>query len=68
MNVGNYMQEPVKARVARMGREIAEIQEANRNYSDDTNSWKAENDRMRRFQRLREILNELKTLTAWKAT
>lgn len=46
--------------------EIAEINRANRAYLHDPKYGSAEANHERRFQRLLEIIDELKSLTDWK--
>jgi hypothetical protein len=62
------MQEPVKERIARLREEIAQIREANLLYLQGTKIPSAANEQERRAQRLREILDELMSLTDWKKT
>jgi DNA-binding MurR/RpiR family transcriptional regulator len=61
------MQQLVKERVAKLREEIAQIREANRQYmyGGKKNPATAP-DHERRLQRLKEILNELASLTEWK--
>ncbi len=61
------MQQPVKERVAKLREEIAQIRESNRRYlRDGKKSAATEPDHVRRLQRLKEILDELASLTQWK--
>jgi hypothetical protein len=57
----------IRERVEALRREIAEIQQLNLEYLQLRGSYPvAENDHMRREQRLKEIINELKSMTDWK--
>jgi hypothetical protein len=57
----------IRERVEALRREIAEIQKLNLEYLQLRGSYPvAENDHMRREQRLKEIINELKSMTDWK--
>ena len=62
------MQNPVKDRIVKLREEIAQISEANRQYSHGGKKkipGKA-GDHERRLERLQEILDELLSLTDWK--
>ncbi|OLE13277.1 MAG: hypothetical protein AUG89_05540 [Acidobacteria bacterium 13_1_20CM_4_56_7] len=61
------MQEPIRDRIAKLRKEIAQIREANRLYSIDGKKVPGSvADHERRSQRLQEILKELTSLTDWK--
>jgi hypothetical protein len=61
------MQEPITEVVARLRQEIALISEANRRYLlEGRRLAESESAHQRRAERLREILNELASLTDWK--
>ena len=61
------MQNPVKERIVKLRKEIAQISEANRQYlQGGKNKLEAAGDHARRLQRLQEILDELVALTDWK--
>jgi hypothetical protein len=60
------MLQPVAERVKKLRDEIAEINRANRAYLHDPKYGSAEANHERRFQRLLEIIDELKSLTDWK--
>ncbi len=61
------MPNPVKERIAKLREEIAQISEANRQYSKDGKKKHGSvGDHERRLQRLQEILDELVALTDWK--
>jgi hypothetical protein len=62
------MQNPVKERIAKLRKEIAEISEANllHLHGRKRNMTGAVADNERRLQRLQEILDELMRLTDWK--
>jgi hypothetical protein len=61
------MQEPIKERVAKLRGEIEQIREANRKHLlMGRRRWDAESEHQRRGERLREILNELASLTDWR--
>ena len=60
------MPQPVAERVKKLRDEIAEISQANRAYVHDAKYGSAVDAHERRFQRLLEILDELKSLTDWK--
>jgi hypothetical protein len=57
----------IRERVEALRREIAEIQRLNLEYLE-LSGWHpvAGNDHARREQRLKEIMNELKSMTDWK--
>jgi hypothetical protein len=57
---------PIKERVKKLRQEIAELTEKNRRYSCNPKYGSAVADNERRFQRLIEIAEELKSLTDWK--
>jgi len=62
-----FMQQPVKERIAKLREEIAQIREANRLYLQGGRKKRgAAPDQERRLQRLQEILDELMSLTDWK--
>jgi Na+/phosphate symporter len=52
--------------IKELRREIAKLTEANRKYLVGTKYGSAAADNERRFQRLIEIVDELKSLTDWK--
>jgi hypothetical protein len=57
----------IRERVEVLRREIAEIQKLNLEYSQaPRTSFMAVSDHERREQRLREIMDELKSMTDWK--
>ena len=57
----------IRERVDALRREIAEIQKLNLAYLQMPRpDFSAMNDRARRNQRLREIMDELKSMTEWK--
>jgi hypothetical protein len=57
----------IRQRVDALRREIAEIQQLNLAYlQTPIRHFMAINDQMRREQRLREIMDELKSMTDWK--
>ena len=60
------MPQPVAERVKELRDEIAEISQANRAYVHDPKYGSAVAAHERRFQRLLEIVDELKSLTDWK--
>jgi hypothetical protein len=61
------MQPPVRERIAKLREEIAQINEANRQYLRERKKVpNAMSDHERRSQRLQEILDELVSLTDWK--
>jgi hypothetical protein len=61
------MQNPVKGRIAKLRDEIAQITEADRQYSQGGKRLQdAAGNPKRRLQRLQEILDELVALTDWK--
>jgi hypothetical protein len=61
------MQQPVKERIAKLREEIAQIRTANRLYLQERKRKpQAAPEHERRLQRLKEILNELASLTEWK--
>ena len=61
------MQQPVKERIAKLRNEIARINEANSVYLQGGKKMAgSSSDHERRLQRLKEILNELTSLTEWK--
>ena len=62
------MQEPIKERVTKLRKEIAEINKLNRVYLKTAKDCSAEADHERRLQRLLEIVDELNSLTDWKKT
>ena len=57
---------PITERVKKLRQEIAELTEKNRRYSLSPKYGSAVADNERRFQRLIEIVEELKSLTDWK--
>jgi len=63
---GAYMPQPVAERIKKLRDEIAAINQANRVYLHSPKYGSAVADHERRFQRLLEIVNELKSLTDWK--
>jgi len=56
----------ITERIKKLRQEIAELSEKNRKYSLDPKYGSAAADNARRFQRLMEIVEELKSLTDWK--
>ena len=59
----------IRERVDALRREIAEIQKLNLAYLQMPRpDFSAMNDHARRDQRLREIMDELKSMTEWKKT
>jgi hypothetical protein len=62
------MQNPVKERIVKLRKEIAQISEANRQYlhGGKKKLSGAAGDHQRRLQRLQDILDELMSLTDWK--
>jgi len=56
----------ITERIKKLRQEIAELSEKNRKYSLDPKYGSATADNERRFQRLIEIVEELKSLTDWK--
>jgi hypothetical protein len=61
------MQQPVKERIAKLREEIAQIRAANQQYLHGGKKNPATApDHERRLQRLKEILDELASLTQWK--
>lgn len=57
----------IRERVEALRREIAEIQKRNLEYSEKrSREFGAISDNERREQRLREIIDELKSMTDWK--
>jgi hypothetical protein len=59
----------IRERVEALRREIAEIQKLNLAYLQTPRTdFRAMNDQARRDQRLREIMQELKSMTEWKRT
>ncbi len=62
-----HMDGGIRERVEALRREIAEIQKLNLAYSQMPRpDFIAMNDRVRREQRLKEIMDELKSMTDWK--
>jgi sulfur transfer protein SufE len=57
---------PITERVKKLREEIAELTEKNRKYLRGPKYGSAAADNERRFQRLIEIADELKSLTDWK--
>jgi hypothetical protein len=57
---------PVAERIKKLRDEIAKINEANLAYSNSPKYGSATTDNERRFQRLLEIVDDLKSLTDWK--
>jgi hypothetical protein len=57
---------PITERVKKLRQEIAELTEKNRKYVLGPKYGSATADNERRFQRLIEIVDELKSLTDWK--
>ena len=57
---------PITERIKKLRQEIAELTEKNRKYSLGPKYGSAVADNERRFQRLIEIVEELKSLTDWK--
>ena len=64
----NVVPPPITERVKKLRQEIAELTEKNRRYSLNPKYGSAVADNERRFQRLIEIAEELKSLTDWKKT
>jgi hypothetical protein len=63
------VQKPVTERIAKLREEIAQIRAANETYfREGKKNFAAAPDHERRLQRLKEILNELSSLTEWKKT
>ena len=61
------MQQPVKERIAKLREEIAQIREANHQcLHEGKKSPATAPDHERRRERLKEILDELASLTEWK--
>jgi hypothetical protein len=60
------MPQPVAERIKKLRDEIAEIDQANRAYLRDSRYGSAVAGNERRFQRLLEIVEEMKSLTDWK--
>jgi hypothetical protein len=60
------MQQPVKERIAKLRKEIAQISEENRLYLLSSKKIPGAADQERRLQRLQEILDQLMSLTDWK--
>jgi hypothetical protein len=58
----------IKERIAKLRKEIEQIGAANREYLQGGNKILGAPDHERRFQRLLEIRDELKSLTDWKKT
>jgi hypothetical protein len=58
----------IKERIAKLRKEIAEISEENRQYTQGGKKPPGAGDHERRLQRLQEILDELVSLTDWKKT
>jgi hypothetical protein len=56
----------IRERVEALRREIAEIQELNLEYSQGRRDFGATGDHERREQRLKEIMDELNSMTDWK--
>jgi hypothetical protein len=56
----------ITERIKELRREIAKLTEANGKYLVGTKYGSAAADNKRRFQRLVEIVDELKSLTDWK--
>jgi hypothetical protein len=57
----------IRERVEALRREIAEIQRSNLEYLQTPRpDFTATSDQERREQRLKEIIDELKSMTAWK--
>ena len=56
----------ITQRIKELRREIAKLTEANHKYLVGTKYGSAAADNERRFQRLIEIVEELKSLTDWK--
>ncbi len=56
----------ITERIKELRREIAKLTEENRKYLLGTKYGSATADNERRFQRLIEIVDELKSLTDWK--
>jgi hypothetical protein len=61
------MPQPIRERIAKLRKEIAQISEANREYLRGKKLLEAP-DHERRLQRLLEIRDELLSLTEWKKT
>jgi hypothetical protein len=63
------MQRPVKERIAKLRKEIAQIREANRLYLQGGKKMSgSSSDHERPLQRLQEIQHELIALTDWEKT
>jgi chromosome segregation ATPase len=61
------MQKSIKERVAKLREEIAQINQANRQYQREGKKFSpAVSDHERRSERLQEILSELASLTDWR--
>ena len=60
------MPRPVTERIKKLREEIAELTEKNRKYSLSPKYGSSVADNERRFQRLIEIVEELKSMTDWK--
>jgi hypothetical protein len=60
------MPQPVAERIKKLRDEIAKLDQANRAYLRDPKDGSAVADHERRFQRLLEIVEEMKSLTDWK--
>jgi hypothetical protein len=63
---GNVVRQLITERIKRLRQEIAELTEKNRKYSLGPKYGSAVADHERRFQRLIEIIEDLKSLTDWK--
>jgi hypothetical protein len=62
-----YLAAAVKERIAKLREEIAQVREANHQYlQGDKKSLATTPDHERRIQRLKDILDELASLTEWK--
>jgi len=60
------MPRPIRGRIAKLRKEIAQISEANNEYLRRGKKPPGAADHERRLQRLQEILDELMALTDWK--
>jgi hypothetical protein len=62
------MPRPIQERIAKLRKEIAQINEENFTHVQSRNKAPGAADHERRLQRLKEILGELASLTDWKKT
>ncbi|MGB9233192.1 MAG: hypothetical protein WCC04_02185 [Terriglobales bacterium] len=62
------MPRPIRERIAKLRKEIAQLSDENLQYLEKGKKPPGAGDHERRLQRLQEILEELASLTDWKKT